>query len=463
MNEGPVFLFAHSPGFRFLGRLLGDKPGPVELILTPTGEKPVNPLKTQPPPLPHPAELPLARRVLDPYVAQVLKSGDLPEKIRMLEALARVEPERVLELAEKEKFPDPFFPEMFRLRVVEGLAYDDPDEAVSVAEAMQSPWPTPWVTSPSATPCRLRQRLAPVSLSCWYRLCPRQRRRSLTSGCRSSEWSSTAGSTWAKRKRPRSSLARDRKSPGSFPVPPGRAGYAVLFAEELAQIDLAAALALTKDLSDPREFDRHHGNIAHELAGMNPAEAERIWRWRADDRQRGSMSVRVCYRMALVDLHRRDPSPARSGSRNSRLRAGRDVPVASSIRQDEDHGRRAAYRGFRHAGPAGGNRQGRTEQHGEPPATAASLLPAAEAIDPDLVPEYLARSLALRRPTAAPEADPSQGWFLNQTTARLAMRLARYDHATARALLDPLVRRIASGAAAQLDTVAQEVIVACSA
>jgi hypothetical protein len=44
----------------------------------------------------------MARRVLDPYAAKVLKSGGLPEKVRMLEALARVEPERVLELAEKE-------------------------------------------------------------------------------------------------------------------------------------------------------------------------------------------------------------------------------------------------------------------------------------------------------------------------------------------------------------------------
>ena len=124
--------------FDSCGQLLGDKPGPVELVLTRTGEKPANPLKTRPSPLPHPAELALARRVLDPYVTKVLKSGGLPEKVRMLEALARVEPERVLELAEKEKFPDPFFPEMFRLRVVEGLAHDDPDEAVSVAEAMQS-------------------------------------------------------------------------------------------------------------------------------------------------------------------------------------------------------------------------------------------------------------------------------------------------------------------------------------
>lgn len=39
---------------------------------------------------------------------------------------------------------------------------------------------------------------------------------------------------------------------------------------------LPAALALIKDLKDPMEHDRHHGNIAHKLAGSKPAEAERV-------------------------------------------------------------------------------------------------------------------------------------------------------------------------------------------
>ena len=57
----------------------------------------------------------------------------------------------------------------------------------------------------------------------------------------------------------------------------GWVGYARgAFAEELVQIDLEAALALTKELADADEFDRHHGNIAHELAGRDPAQAERV-------------------------------------------------------------------------------------------------------------------------------------------------------------------------------------------
>ena len=70
------------------------------------------------------------------------------------------------------------------------------------------------------------------------------------------------------------------------------------------QIDLEAALALTKDLADAREFDRHHGNIAHELAGRDPAQAERVLAMVKDRFQRDHYAVRVVYRMAPLDLAR---------------------------------------------------------------------------------------------------------------------------------------------------------------
>ena len=85
----------------------------------------------------------------------------------------------------------------------------------------------------------------------------------------------------------------------------GFAGYARgAFAEELVQIDLEAALALTKDLADAREFDRHHGNIAHELGGRDPAQAERVLAMVKDQFQRDLYTVRVVYRMAPLDLAR---------------------------------------------------------------------------------------------------------------------------------------------------------------
>src|SRR5262249_47853085 len=97
------------------------------------------------------------------------------------------------------------------------------------------------------------------------------------------------------------------------------AGYArAVFATELAVIDLPAPLALVKDLKDPLEYARHHGNIAHKLAGIKPAEAERVLALlgkpgRVVEGRGGppavslapdEYAVRVCYRMAPVDPER---------------------------------------------------------------------------------------------------------------------------------------------------------------
>jgi hypothetical protein len=106
------------------------------------------------------------------------------------------------------------------------------------------------------------------------------------------------------------------------------AGYARgAFAEELAQIDLAAALELTKDLSDGLEFQRHHGNIAHELAAADPAEAERVLGMLRDDARRimrDQYAVRVGYRMAPVDL---DRARHRRADRRS-------IPQGAGLRRD---------------------------------------------------------------------------------------------------------------------------------
>ena len=82
------------------------------------------------------------------------------------------------------------------------------------------------------------------------------------------------------------------------------------FAEELAQIDLDAALALTKDLKDPTDSDRHHGNIAHELAGKDPAAAERV--------------------LAMVRNQRRAMTP-RSGSATGWQRSTGPAPAGSPM------------------------------------------------------------------------------------------------------------------------------------
>jgi hypothetical protein len=78
----------------------------------------------------------------------------------------------------------------------------------------------------------------------------------------------------------------------------------MFFAEELAQIDLPAALKLLEGMEDKR--DSHLGRIAHELAAKNPAEAERVLMMMRDRWPdfRDNYAMRVCYRMASVDRKR---------------------------------------------------------------------------------------------------------------------------------------------------------------
>ena len=91
---------------------------------------------------------------------------------------------------------------------------------------------------------------------------------------------------------------------GALPTE-GLAGYARgAFAEELAQIDTEAALALIAVLDQQPEHDRHRLNIAQELAGRSPAEAERVLGTLKDPESLGRNLSRIVYAMAPNDLDR---------------------------------------------------------------------------------------------------------------------------------------------------------------
>lgn len=77
-------------------------------------------------------------------------------------------------------------------------------------------------------------------------------------------------------------------------------------AEELAVLDLPAALALLKGTEEERSYDQYLGRIAHRLAARDPAAAERVlamthehWPYSRD-----MFIQRVCHRMMTVDPER---------------------------------------------------------------------------------------------------------------------------------------------------------------
>ncbi len=77
--------------------------------------------------------------MIDPYAERVFKQGG-EVKVRTLQALARIEPERVLELVQQKKvFNVPLLNGMIGLQVAPGMMDESVDEALAVLEGMEDP------------------------------------------------------------------------------------------------------------------------------------------------------------------------------------------------------------------------------------------------------------------------------------------------------------------------------------
>ncbi len=222
----------------------------------------------------------------------------------------------------------------------------------------------------------------------------------------------------------------------------GWVGYARgAFAEELVQVDLEAALALTKDLADAREFDRHHGNIAHELGGRDPAQAERVLAMVKNALQRDRYTVRVVYRMAPLDL----PKARRlalSVSDDCLKGYALGMVALRLAETGKDSARDLLESAFESLEQSARRSQAKPMGIYNIAPVAAVLVPVAERIDPNLVDEYLWRSLSMRPPNPG-EPRPNGGSA--QADVQLAMVLARYDRAIARSLIEPVAREKRAG------------------
>jgi hypothetical protein len=77
-------------------------------------------------------------------------------------------------------------------------------------------------------------------------------------------------------------------------------------AEELALIDLPAALELMKGTEEEREHQQYLGHIAHRLAGSHAEEAKRVLKTMRDQWPyfRDTYTQRVCHRMMAHDPER---------------------------------------------------------------------------------------------------------------------------------------------------------------
>jgi hypothetical protein len=150
-------------------------------------------------------------------------------------------------------------------------------------------------------------------------------------------------------------------------------------------------------LSDPDAHARHAGNIAHELADVNPAEAERALGLIKSDNRITPYPVRVCYRMAKVDLPRARriaDAADRNTSRqtNASTAHAYGVMAMALMEKDPSMAKQLVADAFARLTPA----NPRTD---DPYAfsVGVALLGFAETVDPDRMHDYFWRTLALHR------------------------------------------------------------------
>jgi RNA polymerase sigma factor (sigma-70 family) len=430
----PTFVFARKPGYRFSARAVAADSDDVSVSLRKVDQPPALIRKALPDPLPHQDELALARRLLDPYVERALKAGREPEKVRTLEALAGIAPERCLDLIQKKAFNNDFLSGMIGQRVVMRMMDENVDDALTVLESLEDP--TAKAMGYVEASIRLGAAKRAQALEVLDRALLNARAARGPDGIKLAMLARVAEGFLDLGQNDRATaLLREGQAVAKQLPTAGWASYARgTFAEELAQIDPDAALELTKDLTNENGFDRHHGNIAHELAGRNPALAERVLAMVKEQSQRDDSAVRVVYRMAPLDLPRArrlaesigDPCLKGFGLGMMALRlaeTGKD-----SARKLLD----SAYEVLERTAAAG---KPSTRSLYFPAPVAGNLLDVAERIDSNIVDEYLDRALTLRPPVLWENNPSGDAAYID---VQLAMMLARYDRSLARSLVEPI-------------------------
>jgi hypothetical protein len=407
----------HEPG----GVLLPKDQVDCQITLRRAGEPPSAPLRTRAPQLPREEERALAKNLLNPVIERGLAAREKKtELIRPLEALAWVDPARLLELADQNLFNEPFYDNMFRQRVVEALLESSPDEAIAVIEAMAEPRfrALSYVYAAKHFLGRDNARVPPLldQAQVEGRLADPPWLRVIATG--------QIGECWLDlgNREKGVALLNEAKSAAGSLTQAAHDGYARgALAEELAQIDLPAALDIMKDLTDPRELDRHHANVAQEIAASNPAEAIRVLGLIKERWQIERQTIPVLYRMVTVDPDR--ALALAQTMKGTTLRAYGLGLMASRLAPSN---KPRALEIFAQAVAALDLPDGSDQKiFGMYPAEciAAILLPIAEELDPNLTPGLLWKSIALQT---------GQGFREFQ----LATLLARFDQPLAQALLD---------------------------
>jgi hypothetical protein len=429
----PAFLFVEKAGFRFHGQGC-DKADRLRIVLTRRTEPATRKMTTLPPALPRARRQTLADRLMEPDFKKVLPQGKDDDRLRLLERLAELDPGRLLEELEARPLKSAWYEGYVRRAAVKQLARSTLAEARTFADSIKDPGFRTFCyldLHDALAEGKKAERLALLNQALVHS------RAVETNDHRILHLGSIARRLHAQGEKARASrLLREGQAIAKELPTASWAGYARgAFAEDLALIDRPAALALMKDLKDPFELVRHHGNLAHRLGGTEPAEAERLLETLAKPGdhqgtyQRDQYAIRVCYRMASADLPRARKLAGRIHDEAFKARAHAVMAQALARSKPKDA---LALLDQAYAILASRVSRGADSFNGYTDAASLGglLLPVAEQIDPALVPEFFWRSLSFRGRQAN-----ARGEMRGAAVGSLALVLARYDREVALALL----------------------------
>jgi protocatechuate 3,4-dioxygenase beta subunit len=441
---GPIIVFAEKEGFRFGFQPAGDALKPVVVVLGRTGEPPAVSYRTLPPPLPVDEEKAMARQLIERLAQRVFKNGKDEDKFAFLRDTAAIDPFAALERLSTVKFSEPDYADFLRVTVLGAVARQSLDEATALLES------TPDARARAIgyvgicesvrdlAPDRARELIAQAAVNA---------RNMKTGGERTRCYARIADHWVDLGEKERARVLLDEAlelGKNEAKANSGRSFTLAAVAETLARLDLPAGLKLLDDLArdvrknDSRDrtyvFDRFLGRIAYKLAAQSPADAEMVLKRMPPDRSTDRAVIPVCTKMAPKDLARARRiadtrvSPDLQSYRPYALGlmaqaiAAKDKPASIRLLND-------AYADLAQLAATG-----QRDAHSDLSKVGAGLLPVVEELEPERLGEFLGRTLALRPPRGDQTELTEAG--IGETTAALAMVVARYDRKLAALLLD---------------------------
>ncbi len=423
-RQGTVFLFARCEGFRFHGQLVKADESDFTIKLTRSSERPVRRMRMLPEPIPLEESRALARRLIEPYWKAAVEKGNVSAQRMALRSLAAADPARVLERLQNVKFAREAGRLLVQSEVVSVLAQTDPEEAAAVAESIADPagGATALIEVADALPNDQRDRklalLARAALQ--VKQAPVSGRRLRLMGDVAERWYELGEIANAQKLFAEGLILANQLPDKSHP---GRG----LFAVRLARVDLPAALAIAKDFPARSDVGRDAilHNTAFRLAGVNPAEAQRLLSQIPKVKGRSWLPPRIVWTMAAAD-------PERARRLVEQRQQYFDDPtiylfLALGLKsRDEQSAYEAAQIAIRGID--------RLMQEGPEYAAFGGVrgivLPIVEQIDPSLVPELFWRAVATRPPIGNPRV--LREW----QPAFLVQLLAWYDREVAQVLFE---------------------------